>query len=97
MKVLVSLILVVALAGGSAVAGCGKKVKDEGTLTTLDSGNKTFVVTDKDGKESTFKLTPGTKVQDQDGKAAQLADLMNQLVAVTSEHSQADLVAQLQQ
>ncbi len=97
MKVLVSLILVVALAGGSAVAGCGKKVKDEGTLTALDSGNKTFVVTDKDGKESTFKLIPGTKVQDQDGKAAQLADLMNQLVAVTSEHSQADLVAQLQQ
>ncbi len=95
MKVLVSLILVVAVVTGPVWAGCGKKVNDQGTLTALDSGNKTFVVTDEAGKKTTFKMTPGTKVQDQNGKAAQLADLVNKMVAVTSEHSQADLVAQL--
>ena len=95
MKVLVSLILVFALVPGFAVAGCGKKQNDEGTLTALNSGNKTFVVTDKSGKETTFKVTPGTQVKDSDGKAAKLADLVNKQVAVTSEHSQADLVAQL--
>lgn len=95
MKVLISLILVFALLPGFAVAGCGKKQNDEGTLTALDSGNKTFVVTDKSGKKTTFKVTPGTQVKDSDGKAAKLADLVNKRVAVTSEHSQADLVSQL--
>jgi len=95
MKVFVSLLLIVMLVTGYSLAGCGKKENDEGTLTAVNSGSKTFVVTDSNGNKTTFKLTPGTKVKDQKGNAAQLSDLVDQRVAVVSEHSQADRVSQL--
>ena len=41
MKVFVSLLLIVMLATGYSLAGCGKKENDEGTLTAVNSGSKT--------------------------------------------------------
>lgn len=87
MKQIIALIAIVSLTAGSAFAGCGKKVTNEGTLKSFDSGTKTLTVEGKDGKAATVTLTPSTTGADK------IAELVGKSVKVVSEHGKADSVA----
>lgn len=87
MKKFLALIAIVSLSVGSAVAGCGKKVTNEGTLKSFDAATKTLTVEGKDGKAATITLTPATTGADK------AADLVGKTVKVVSEHGKADSVA----
>ncbi len=87
MKKFLTLIALVGFATGSAYAGCGKKVTNEGTLKSYDEATKTVVVEGKDGKAATITLTPSTTGADT------AASLVGKSVKVVSEHGKADSVA----
>ena len=90
-KFLIAIAAIVALAG-SAYAGCGKKVTNEGTLSSYDSETKMIVVTDADGKEAKLTITKDTEVKDAEGKKVELTDLEESSVKVISEHKKVDSV-----
>lgn len=94
MKKFLALIAVVALAASSAYAGCGKKVTDEGELTSYDADTKSLVVDLGDGKTAKVTATPSTEAKGKDGKAIELADLVGKKVKVVSEHKKADSVTE---
>ncbi|MCE9610749.1 MAG: hypothetical protein K8R23_11200 [Chthoniobacter sp.] len=87
MKKLLALTAIITLSLGSAYAGCGKKVTNEGTLKSFDAEKKQLVVEDKDGKAATITLTPTTTGADA------VAKLVGKAVKVISEHGKADSVA----
>jgi hypothetical protein len=87
MKKLIALIAIISLSAGSAIAGCGKKVTNEGTLKSFDAATKTLTVEGKDGKAATITLTPSTTGADA------VAGLVGKAVKVVSEHGKADSVA----
>ncbi len=87
MKLLLTILAISSLSLGSAFAGCGKKVTNEGTLKSFDAATKTLTVEGKDGKAATITLTPGTTGADK------AADLVGKSVKVISEHGKADSVA----
>ena len=74
-------------AAGSAVAGCGKKVTNEGTLKSYSAETKTVVVEGKDGKAATLTLTPSSTGADK------IESLVGKSVKVVSEHGKIDSVA----
>ncbi len=92
MKKIIALIAAVAFLAGSAYAGCGKKVTDEGTLKSYNAESKEIVVDLGDGKEAKLTLTADTKYKGADGKEAKVADLVDSKVKVTSEHKKVDSV-----
>lgn len=94
MKKFLALLAVVGLTVGSAYAGCGKKVTDEGKLTSFDAETKSLVVELADGKSATITATPTTEAKGKDGKKVELADLVGKKVKVVSEHKKADSVAE---
>ncbi len=94
MKKLLALMAVVALAAGSAYAGCGKKVTDEGKLTSYDAETKALVVELKDGKSATLTATPATEAKNKDGKKTELSELVGKTVKVVSEHKKIDSVSE---
>ncbi|MCB1063776.1 MAG: hypothetical protein KDN20_12740 [Verrucomicrobiae bacterium] len=94
MKKILALMAVVALAAGSAYAGCGKKVTDEGKVTSFDADTKALVVELKGGKSATLTATPTTEAKSKDGKKTELADLVGKSVKVVSEHKKIDSVSE---
>ncbi len=94
MKKFLALLAVVGLAAGSAYAGCGKKVTDEGKLTSFDADTKALVVDLGDGKTAKITATPKTEAKGKDGKKIDLADLVGKSVKVVSEHKKADSVVE---
>lgn len=90
MKFILSMILVLSLgfsaASGTVFAGCGKKVTNKGTLTSVDADTKVIVVASK-GEETKLTLTPGTKAN-----GAKLAEMVGKKVTVISEHNKVDSV-----
>lgn len=79
MKVILTTLAVVALAAGSAVAGCGKVETTKGKLKSFDAESKKVVV-DVNGTEKTLTLTPSAKGADKAEK------LVGKEVTVLSEH-----------
>ena len=93
MKNLVSLLVVLVLCAGVAVAGCGHKETVEGTLQSVDEEANTVVVGD-DGKKVELGITAETKVTDAEGKEAELSKLVGKGVKVVSEHAKVDSITQ---
>ena len=87
MKKFLALTAILTLSLGSAYAGCGKKVTNEGTLKSYDATTKTAVVEGKDGKAATITITPSTTGADT------LSTMVGKSVKVVSEHGKADSVA----
>ena len=85
MRLIVSLMIAIVLTAGGAIAGCGKKVTDTGTLKTYDAAKKTIVVA-ADGKETTLTVTPKTEGRDK------LEGWVGQEVTAVSEHLKLDSV-----
>lgn len=94
MKKLIAIITAIGLAAGASYAGCGKKVTDEGKLTSYDAETKALVVELADGKSATITATPTTEAKGKDGKAADLASLVGKKVKVVSEHKKAESVSE---
>ncbi len=90
---LLTLLVLLALSAGAAVAGCGHKDSVEGTLASVDTEKNVVVVEAEDGKKVELTLTEATKVTDAKGEQAKLADLVGQKVKVVSEHSKIDSIA----
>jgi hypothetical protein len=86
MKKLLAIITIVAVSAGSSFAACGKKVTDEGKLTSFNAEKKELTITTADGKTVTRMLTPSTTGGDK------AADLVGKAVKVVSEHNKADSV-----
>lgn len=87
LSAILALTLVFSVIAGTAYAGCGKKVTNNGTLNNLDSAKKIIVV-----GETKLTVTPSTKAVDSDGKTTELANLVGKNVTVISEHSKVDSV-----
>lgn len=94
MKHLIAIITALSLAAGASYAGCGKKVTDEGKLTSYDAETKALVVELAGGKTAKVTITPTTEAKGKDGKKADLAALVGKKVKVVSEHSKADSVTE---
>lgn len=92
MKKLLTILTAIAFFAGSAYAGCGKKVTDEGTLKSYDADSKEIVVDLGDGNEAKLTVQPGTEYKDAEGKEAKIEDLVDQKVKVTSEHKKVDAI-----
>ena len=91
MKKFFAIIAAVAVSFSAAYAGCGKKVNDEGELTSYDADTKAIVV--KVGKkEVKLTATPKTEFKSKDGKKAKAADLVGKKVKVVSEHKKVDSI-----
>ncbi len=86
MKKLLAILTIVAVSAGSSFAACGKKVTDEGKLTSFNAEKKELTITTADGKTVTRVLTPSTTGADK------AADLVGKSVKVVSEHNKADSV-----
>lgn len=82
-----ALIAASTLALGSAYAGCGKVVTNEGKLKSFDAATKKVVVEGKDGKPATLTLTPTSKGADEAEK------LVGKDVKVDSEHGKITSIA----
>ena len=89
MKQILGIMAAIAIAAGSAYAGCGKKVTVTGKLS-YDKDTKTLTV---EGVKKPIKLQATTKVKDAEGKEAEIADLDGKKVDVVHEHNKADSVA----
>jgi hypothetical protein len=87
MKKALTLLAISAMALGSAYAGCGKVVTNEGTLKSFDAATKKVVVEGKDGKAATLTLTPSSKGSEQAEK------LVGKSVKVDSEHGKITSIA----
>lgn len=87
MKKAFTTLAIVSLALGSAYAGCGKVVTNEGKLTSFDPATKAVVVVGKDGKEAKLTLTPTSKGADEAEK------LVDKDVKVESEHGKITSIA----
>ena len=87
MKQFLTIIAIASLSLGSAVAGCGKTVTNEGTLKSFDPATKTLTVEGKDGKAASITLTPATSGADK------AATLVGKSVKIVSEHGKATSVA----
>lgn len=86
MKKLLTIISVVALSAGSVFAACGKKVTDEGKLTSYNADKKEVTITTKEGKAVNRVLTPDSKV------TGKIEELVGKSVKVVSEHNKVDSV-----
>jgi hypothetical protein len=87
MKKVLSILAITTLALGSAYAGCGKVVTNEGKLKEFDAATKTVVVEGTDGKTAKLTLTPSSK-------GAEKADkLVGKDVKVDSEHGKITSIA----
>ena len=84
-KILVTL-AIVALTAGSSFAACGKKVTDEGKLTSYNADKKELTITTADGKTVNRILTPSTTV------SGKIEELIGKSVKVVSEHNKLDSV-----
>lgn len=87
MKKALALLAISTLALGSAYAGCGKVVTNEGKLKSFDAATKKVVVEGKDGKAATLTLTPTSKGADEAEK------LVGKDVKVDSEHGKITNIA----
>jgi hypothetical protein len=86
MKKLLTIISVVALSAGSVFAACGKKVTDEGKLTSYSAEKKEVTITTAEGKAVNRVLTPDSKV------SGKIEELVGKSVKVVSEHNKIDSV-----
>jgi len=87
MKKILAILTIVAVSAGSSFAACGKKVTDEGKLTSFNAEKKELTITTKDGKTVNRMLTPDTTV------TGKIEELVGKSVKVVSEHNKADSVA----
>ncbi|MCW0221026.1 MAG: hypothetical protein OJI67_22045 [Prosthecobacter sp.] len=88
MKKALATLALVSLTLGSAYAGCGKVVTNEGKLKSFDATTKAVVVVGKDGKEAKLTLTPSSKGADDAAK------LVGKNVKVDSEHNKITSIAE---
>lgn len=86
MKKALTTLALVSMALGSAYAGCGKVVTNEGKLKSFDAATKSVVVEEK-GKEVKLTLTPSAKGADETEK------LVGKKVKVDSEHGKITSIA----
>jgi|GEM_PF-674297 len=87
MKKAASILAIISLGLGSAFAGCGKVVTNEGKLKSFDAATKAVVVEGKDGKEAKLTLTPSAK------GAEDAEKLVGKNVKVDSEHGKITSIA----
>lgn len=92
MKKLLTVIIASVSLAGVAYAGCGKKVTDEGTLSSYDAESKMITVVGEDGKKSELTITKDTVAKDAEGKKIALDEIVEKDVKVTSEHKKVDSV-----
>ncbi len=84
MKKLLTILTLVAFSAGSAIAGCGKTVTNEGKLSSIDKEKKEIAIEGKDGKTVTLTLTPGS--------TGATDELVGKNVKVVSEHGKVQTV-----
>lgn len=89
MKKFLGIIAAVMIGAGSVYAGCGKKVTDEGKVTSYDADAKTLTV---EGAKKPFKIQATTTVKDAEGNEVEISSLEGKKVKVVSEHGKADSV-----
>jgi hypothetical protein len=87
MKKALAILAITTIALGSAYAGCGKVVTNEGKLKEFDAATKKVVVEGKDGKSASLTLTPTSK------GAEEAASLVGKAVKVDSEHGKITSIA----
>ena len=87
MKKAFILLALVSFSVGSAFAGCGKVVTNEGKLKSFDAATKSVVVEGKDGKDAKLTLTPSAK------GAEDAEKLVGKDVKVDSEHGKITSIA----
>jgi len=87
MKKILSILAITTIALGSAYAGCGKVVTNEGKLKEFDAATKKVVVEGKDGKSATLTLTPTSE------GAAEADKLVGKNVSIKSEHGKITSIA----
>ncbi|SKB01516.1 hypothetical protein SAMN02745166_03392 [Prosthecobacter debontii] len=86
MKKALATLALASLALGSAYAGCGKVVTNEGKLKSFDASTKAVVVVEG-GKEVKLTLTPSSK------GAEEAEGLVGKKVKVDSEHGKITSIA----
>ena len=91
MKQILGIIAAIAIAAGSAYAGCGKKVTDSGEATSYDADTKTLIV---DGAKKPFQIQASTVVKNAAGEEVEISALEGKKVEVVSEHNKADSVTE---
>ena len=91
MKKFLAILAALAVSASAAYAGCGKKVNNDGKLTSYDADTKALVVT-VGKKEVKLQTTPKTEFKSKDGKKVKAADLVGKKVKVVSEHKKIDSV-----
>jgi hypothetical protein len=94
-RTLLLLSVVLAIGAGVAIAGCGHKDTQEGTLKSVDAEKKAVVLVVEDGKEIELKLTAKSKVMDAEGKKSEASNLVGKKVKVVSEHAEIDSIEQI--
>lgn len=85
MKSILTILAVLGLSGGSAMAGCGIKDTNTGKLKSFDEEAMAIVVSEGD-KDVTLTITEATVGKDG------LAEMVGQEVKVVSEHGNVDSV-----
>lgn len=91
MKQILGIIAAIAIAAGSAYAGCGKKVTDSGEATSYDADTKTLTVK---GAKKPFTIQASTVVKNAAGEEVDISTLEGKKVEVVSEHNKADSVTE---
>ena len=104
MKYLITIVLALTIAAGSAYAGCGKKVSSIGKLEKWDAATKTLMIAITDSsnpKEVKTKMAKLTMTPDSnivhagEVNGVSPADIVGKNVSVVSEHGKADYVITL--
>lgn len=90
MKQILGIIAAIAIAAGSAYAGCGKKVTVTGKAT-YDSDTKALTV---EGAKKPIALQSTTKVKNAAGEEVEISALDGKKVEVVHEHNKADSVTE---
>ncbi|MDQ3622279.1 MAG: hypothetical protein M3463_07300 [Verrucomicrobiota bacterium] len=94
MKKLLSILTIVAFTASAGYAACGKKVTDEGKLTSINSEKKEVTIETADGKKVNRVLTPTSKTTAKDGTEAKADALVGKNVKVVSEHNKIESVSE---
>ena len=83
MKNFLGIIAAIAIGAGSAYAGCGKKVTNEGEAS-YDEDSKSLTI---EGAKKPIQIQATTVVKNADGEEVDIASLDGKEVTVVSEHN----------
>lgn len=104
MKYLITTIIAVALAAGSAYAGCNKKASSIGKLESFDAATKTLTIAISDSsnpkevksKMAKLTMTPDSAiVHDGQVNGVDASEIVGKKISVVSEHGKIDYVITL--